>query len=187
MWCNDKCICQEENVKLFCREVNEKDVFKYTELTREIEMKQSMVGLDWVTRTFGNLQKVSFVQCNVLDCETLYVVKVIGACDEERNGVDEERNVVNELKSKGVTLKSVQNWVKKQTFDITVSVLVVGGILFGFLGVVMIRQRLIKRYLRIREERMAYMTRLGGFDFDQAEEDRANAENTVDLEVVNKG
>ena len=35
---------------------------------------------------------------------------------------------------------------------------------------------------------MAYMVRLGVFDFDQAEEDRANKENSdeADTKVVNK-
>ena len=58
------------------------------------------------------------------------------------------------------------------------AVLIVGGVIFSVLGIVVVRQRLIKRYLRIREERMAYMMRLGGFDFDQAEEDRENRKHT---------
>ena len=77
---------------------------------------------------------------------------------------------------------------KKRTFDITVTVLIIGGITFSVLGIVVVRQRLIKRYLRIGEERMAYMKRLGSFDFDQAEEDRENRKHTEEAErVENKG
>ena len=182
LWCHEKCICHEDNVKLFCRDVNEKDFFKNSGLTREIELRKSMVGLAWVTETFGKLQRVTFVDSNVLDCNGLYVLRIVGACDEQIT------HRVNEIKSKGVTSKSVQKWVKKRTFDITVAVLIIGGIIFSVVGIVLVRQRLIKRYLRIREERMAYMMRLGGFDFDQAEEDRENRKHTEEAErVENKG
>ena len=183
MWCHEKCICQEENVKLFCRDVNEKDFFKNSGLTREIELKNSLVGLQWITETFGKLERVSFVESNVSDCNSLYFVRVIGACSDRSSSSD-----VNGLKSKGVTSKSVQKWVKKRTFDITVALLLIGGIIFSVVSILLVRQRLIKRYLRIREERMAYMTRLGGFDFDQAEEDRENRKHTEEAErVENKG
>ena len=108
MWCHEKCICQEENVKLFCRDVNEKDFFKNSGLAREIELKNSLVGLQWITETFGKLERVSFVESNVLDCNSLYFVRVIGACSDRSSSSD-----VNGLKSKGVTSKSVQKWVKK--------------------------------------------------------------------------
>ena len=182
MWCHEKCICQEENVKFFCRDVSERDFFKYSDLTREIELKNSMVGLHWITETFKKLERVSFVESTVLDCNSLYFVRVIGVCSDRSN------SDVDGLKSKGVTSKSVQKWVKKRTFDITVAVLIVGGIIFSVVGIVLVRQRLVKRYLRIRKERMAYMVRLGGFDFDQDEEDRENRKHTEEAaRVENKG
>ena len=49
---------------------------------------------------------MSFVESNVLDCNSLYFVRVIGACN------DRSSSDVNGLKSKGVTSKSVQKWVK---------------------------------------------------------------------------
>ena len=47
LWCNEKCVCQDENAKLFCRGVNERDLFIYTEFTKEIEVRKSFVGLKW--------------------------------------------------------------------------------------------------------------------------------------------
>ena len=99
MWCNEKCICLEENVKLFCRDINEGDLFKNGDATREIELKNSFVGLQWITETFGKLERVCFVESNVLDCNSLYFVRVIGGCSD--------RSSSDGLKSKGVTSKSV--------------------------------------------------------------------------------
>ena len=66
-----------------------------------------MVGLQWITETFDKLERVSFVESNVLDCNRFYFVRVIGVCS------DKSRSDVNGLKSKGVTSKSVQKvfWV----------------------------------------------------------------------------
>ena len=82
-------------------------MFKYGDAIREIELKNSMVGLQWITETFGKLERVRFVESNVLDCNRFYFMRVIGVCSD-RSCID-----MNGLKSKGVTSKSVQKvfWV----------------------------------------------------------------------------
>ena len=52
LWCYEKCICRNENVRLYCIRVNERDSFKYAGLTKEIEFKKSRIGLNWVTDKF---------------------------------------------------------------------------------------------------------------------------------------
>ena len=80
LWCNKKCVCQDENAKLLCREVNERDLFLYTEFTKEIEVRKSSVGLKWLTDVFENLDKVIVLDGDLLDCARLYIVKVMGDC-----------------------------------------------------------------------------------------------------------
>ena len=80
LWCNEKCVCQDENAKLFCRGVNERDLFLYTEFTKDIEVRKSSVGLKWLTDVFKNLDKVTVVDGDLLDCASLYIVKVVGDC-----------------------------------------------------------------------------------------------------------
>ena len=58
-------------------------MFKYGDARRETQLKNSMVGLEWITETFGKLERVTFVESNVT-----------------RN------SDVNELKSKAMTSKS---------------------------------------------------------------------------------
>ena len=182
LWCNEKCVCQDENAKLFCRGLNEMDLFLYTEFTKEIEVRKNFVGLKWLTDVFENLDKVTVVNGDLLDCASLYIVKVVGDC------VTTESTDMAVVKPEVVT-KDVVKMIKKSTFDISISLVVVCSVILNVFIIVLVHLKLKRRYLRIREERLAYMSRALAFDFDPAEEERANkeAEQTELKKLENKG
>ena len=183
LWCNEKCVCQDENAKLFCRGVNERDLFLYTEFTKEIEVRKSFVGLKWLIDVSENLDKVTVVDGDLLGCVSLYVVKVVGDC------VTIESTDMAVMKPEVVTNKDVVKMIKKSTFDISISLVFVCSVILYVFIIVMVHLKLKRRFLRIREERLAYMSRALAFDFDPAEEERANeeAEQTELKKLENKG
>ena len=156
----------------------------YTEsFTKEIEARKSYVGLKWLTDVFKNLDKVTVVDGDLLDCESLYIVKVVGDC------VITQSTDMAVVKPEVVTNKDVVKMIKKSTFDISISLVIVCSVILNTFIIVMVHLKLKKRYLRIREERLAYMSRALAFDFDPAEEERANreAEQTELKKLENKG
>ena len=90
-----------------------------------------------------------------------------------------------------VTNKDVVKMIKKSTLNISISLMIVCSVILNVFIIVMIHLKLKRRYLLelIREERLAYMSRALAFDFDPAEEERANkeAEQTELKKLENKG
>ena len=64
-WCNEKCICQEQNRKVYCRNVNRNDVSRQPEITKVILLSKSFVGLGWLTTVFKSLDLLFVLVHNV--------------------------------------------------------------------------------------------------------------------------
>ena len=67
--------------------------------------------------------------------------------------------------------------IKNSTFHIRFSLVIVCSVIINALIILMVHMRLKKRYMRIKEERIAYMSRASGFEFDLAEEERKKQES----------
>ena len=67
-WCNKKCICQEQNRKVYCRNVNRNYISRQPEFTREILLNKSLVGLCWFTTVLKSLDSVRISDSVILDC-----------------------------------------------------------------------------------------------------------------------
>ena len=173
MWCHEKCICQEQNRKVYCTNVNRNDVFRQPEITREIVLSNSFVGMGWLTTVFNSLDSVRISDSVILDCNVMYKVTLIGACETSTASITPEISYVpHGIESKGITPSL--NSVPKSTLIVTVCGVIFTCTLISTITVFIIKRKLENGLLRVREERMAEMGRTFGFDFNENDEEEAN-------------
>ena len=170
LWCHRRCICLDQSLKLVCRDITENDFFKYTGLTKEIEFKYSIISMRWLTENFKNLELVNLIDCEILDCDSVYEVKIVGACSEEavESSVSEGSTVSSnfplEVYAKGITPRAANKWIEKRKFDIILSAVAVCCLVCSSVGLVIGRRIILNR---IREQRMAQMAQELGFEPSQ--------------------
>ena len=178
-FCDRRCICEQNLVRLVCKGVDEHENFKYGELTRDIEFRDSFLGLKWVTEQFGHLESVEFWDSEILDCDGLYEVRVIGGCGDISQVTSEpssesiltkiDSEVTSEYSGKSSSTQSVEKWVSKKSFDITISLVVIVSVLICVVVILVMKKVLSVRFARIREARMDAMVREMGFEEVQGE------------------
>ena len=172
LWCHRKCVCQEQNLKLICRDVTPKDIFKYTALTKEIELRKSYIDMKWLTKKFKKLELVTIIEPSiVIDCEISYDVNIKGACEGVKVSKDRLESSTTgsthfpiEIFAKGLTPRSAKKLIEKQKFNIIIGSVAVCSIICSAVLLLVGKKIIQTKVIRMREQRMAQMIAEMGFE-----------------------